>query len=283
MAGGSMKEIRHRIKSVESTRQITKAMELVASSKLRKARERVESSRPMFELIYSTMSELITRNSGIQSVYTESKPIKHSGFIVIAGDRGLAGGYNSNLLKYAGQLMQGKNVKLIPIGRKVEEYFSRRDVTIIKHPYRMVEDLGVSEAFKLGEMIAELFAKGEFDELYLVYTNFVSVLNQNPAHIAALPLTVSNEKKNQHSVVLYEPSPESVLSKIVPQYLGGLIYGAVSESFVSEQGARRTAMEAANKNADEMIESLNLKYNRARQTAITQEITEIVAGAQALE
>ena len=285
MAGANTKDIKRRIKSVESTMQITKAMELVASSKLRKAKERVETARPFFTMLYDTMRDAAISNRDFSSAYVAKWEVKKSAFVVIAGDRGLAGGYNANVLKYATQLMEGKNALVIPIGKKVGEYFSRRGYELHTEKYHEAEGLYLEDAYDIAQMLTAMYRAGKIDEIRIVYTKFVSMLTQTPDDLKALPLNFSEEltEKPAAKETLYDPSMVEVLDVVVPQYVGGLIYGAVTESFASEQGARRTAMEAASDNADTMISDLNLKFNRARQAAITQELTEIVSGANALQ
>lgn len=286
MAGSSMKDIKRRVKSVESTMQITKAMELVASSKLRRAKERVERSRPFYTILYQTLAEIAETNLDFSSVYTQKRPVKNACFIVIAGDRGLAGGYNSNVLKLAESEMAkiDAHCKVVPVGKKALEYFTKREADIVCDTLDAVDEIGMGTSAELARMISQMFIKGEIDELYIVYTNFVSTLSQVPAVLRLLPLiSISKSPKKGKSLTVFEPGPSEAFSQIVPQYLAGVFYGAVCESLASEQGARRTAMEAANDNAKEMIDNLSLSYNRARQAAITQEITEIAAGAQALE
>jgi len=283
MAGASMKDIKLRIKSVESTMQITKAMELVASSKLRRAKERVEKSRPYFEVLHAALSDIAASNAELSSPYIARRPVKKTCYVVIAGDRGLAGGYNANILKAVAAEAEGKEICVLPVGKKALEHYQRRGVERITEQYAEAADVTVSDCFSMAQLLAKGFLAGEYDEIRLAYTNFVSMLSQQPATLRLLPLDVSRPEPGAgpRGLTLYEPSSEEVYDAIVPEYLAGLIYGALCESVASELGARRSAMDAATKNAGEMIDSLSLHYNRARQAAITQEITEIVAGAEA--
>jgi len=278
----SMKDIKLRIHSVESTMQITKAMELVASSKLRRAQEQMAKSRPYFETLHQTLSDIAATNSDFSSVYTQEREVKRVCWIVIAGDRGLAGGYNNNVLKMAAAEMEGKDVTVLPVGKKAVEFFRRRKKPIYSELYYEAADLSVGDCFSMARTLCEGYSKGEFDEIRIAFTTFVSVLTQQATTLKLLPLTVepTDHAEAAKQDILYEPDAESVFNVIVPEYLGGLVYGALCESIASELGARRTAMDSATKNAKEMIEGLNLQYNRARQGAITQEITEIVAGSQ---
>ena len=283
MAGGSMKDIKRRIKSVESTKQITKAMELVASSKLRRAKEKVEQSRPYFNIIRETISDILLHTKITDSPYTVSREVKSSLFIVVAGDRGLAGGYNSNLLKAAVQEMKGKNPKIITVGRKSQEYFVKRGYDVLAKFPHIAENLNFVDAGHIVGYMMDAFDKREIDEAYICYTEFVSSLSQIPRIKKLLPLVAVKEDGVKASQLEYEPSPGAVFRQMVPRYLEGIVYSTIVDAYAAEQGARRTAMESATDNANEMIESLNLQYNRARQAAITQEISEIVGGAEALQ
>ena len=282
MAGASMKDIKLRIKSVESTMQITKAMELVASSKLRKAKERQERCRPYFTGLHQTLENIEKAASDFSSPYQKQRDIKKRCVIVIAGDRGLAGGYNSNVFKSVLPLIEGGNVCVLPIGKRTVEFFIRNQVEILTTEFAEAADVSVADCFTISNLITKGDLDGQFDAVSIVYTQFVSMLTQTPVCDNLLPLkkTDSAAKSGVHSLVLYEPSPSAVYNAIVPNYIAGMIYGAMCESVASELGARRTAMDAASKNASEMIDDLSLRYNRARQGAITQEITEIVAGAE---
>lgn len=280
--GASMKDIKLRIKSVESTMQITKAMELVASSKLRRAKERVEKSRPYFEVLHTALSDIAYSNSEFSSPFLAKRTVKKTCYVVIAGDRGLAGGYNSNVFKEVTAHAGDRPSCYLPIGKKAIEYFTRRSAELVSGRHTLAGEMQISDCFAVAQQLTQGFLKGEYDEIQLAYTNFVSMLSQQPAVMRLLPLNYKPLAKGHapRQLTLYEPSSEAVYNAIVPEYLAGLIYGALCESVASELGARRTAMDAASKNANEMIDALSLHYNRARQAAITQEITEIVAGAE---
>ena len=282
MAGVSMKDIKSRIKSMESTRQITKAMEMVASSKLRGAQDRMIASRPYFEVLYQTMHDIAGANTDFTSPFVQPPRGDKTCYVVIAGDRGLAGGYNSNVLKLAMSLMKDQEAVVLPVGKKATEYFKSHGVPVLNTLYPVAENINAGECFTMANGLCKEYLKGTFDRVVLCYTNFVTMLSQSPASIPVLPLSIVAEEKREarKMLTIYEPSSTSVFDAIVPEYLGGVIYGALRESLCSEQAARRTAMDSATKNADEMIEGLSLQYNRARQGAITQEITEIVAGAE---
>ena len=279
---GSMKDIKLRIKSVESTMQITKAMELVASSKMRRAKERVEHSRPYFETLYESLTKIAAADPRARNPYLRRDDIKRTLLVVIAGDRGLAGGYNANVFKQA-DAAEGP-VTVLPIGKRSAEYFAHHEAELFTPEVLMAADVSVSECFTLSHQITEGFLKGEYDAVKLCYTRFDSMMTQTATTLEVLPLTIepteAQKAEARRSQILYKPSCEEVFGAIIPEYVAGVLYGAVCESVASELAARRTAMDAATKNAGEMIEHLNLYYNRARQAAITQEITEIVAGAE---
>ena len=279
---GSMKDIKLRLKSVESTMQITKAMELVASSKMRRAKERVEHSRPYFETLYESLTKIAAADPRARNPYLRRDDIKRTLLVVIAGDRGLAGGYNANVFKQA-DAAEGP-VTVLPIGKRSAEYFAHHGAGLFTPEVLMAADVSVSECFTLSHQITEGFLKGEYDAVKLCYTRFDSMMTQTATTLEVLPLTIepteAQKAEARRSQILYKPSCEEVFGAIIPEYVAGVLYGAVCESVASELAARRTAMDAATKNAGEMIEHLNLYYNRARQAAITQEITEIVAGAE---
>ena len=279
MAGISTKEIKTRIRSMESTKQITKAMEMVAASKLRRAQTQVANSRPYFETLYATIHEIVRSNRDFSSPYLIPRSGNRVAYVVIAGDRGLAGGYNSNVLKLAYADMEGKDVTVLPLGKKAVDFFRARKMPILTEQYMEAEDVTVGDCFSIAKLLCNQFLAGEFDELRIGYTNFVSILSQTPATLQILPLPRQDVSGTASNQILYEPDSGEVFDAIIPEYVGGMLYGALCESRASEQAARRTAMDAATSNADEMIADLSLKFNRARQAAITQEITEIVAGS----
>ena len=268
MAGASINDIKSRIKSVEGTMQITKAMELVATSKLRHAKSRAEGVRPYLAVLREAISNLGEVSYGT----ADGKTL----VITVAGDRGLAGGYNSNIFKLL-LSHTGEGIIHFPIGKKAIDYASRKNLDLIAASSITAADLSVGESLKLGDTIAGLIKGGEVSEIKIIYTKFVSMLTQTPVCEKIYP--ISNDGACDP---LIESEPEEILAKILPQYIGGFIYGAVSESVASECASRRSAMNSANKNAEEMIGTLTLQFNRARQAVITQEITEIVSGAEAL-
>jgi len=283
MAGASMKDIKLRIKSVESTMQITKAMELVASSKLRKAKERQERSRPYFTEMRNTLASIESSTRDFSSPYQKQREVNKRCLIMIAGDRGLAGGYNSNIIKAVTEKMRGDiPTCILPIGKRAVDFCTRKGIEIVTSEFAEAGTISITDCFAISNLVTQGYLSRQFDEVSIIYTQFVSMLTQTPKTESLLPLKAEGGQKREdlRTLVLYEPSPEEVYDAIVPGYIAGMIYGAMCESVASEQGARRTAMDAASKNAAEMIEDLSLRYNRARQGAITQEITEIVAGAE---
>ncbi len=279
MAGVSSKEIKNRIRSMESTKQITKAMEMVASSKLRRAQNQVLNARPYFQTLYAAIGDIVAADREQDCAYMQPNGSQKTCFVVIGGDRGLAGGYNSNIFKLCYGQMEGKAVTVLPIGRKTAEFFKARGVELLTESYCHAESLSAGDCFSIAKTLCKAFLAGQYGSIHIGYTDFVSVLTQTPVTRQLLPLVPPEERSGSGVDILYEPDSQTVLDTIIPEYVGGVLYGALCESRASEQAARRTAMDAATQNAEEMIEDLSLKFNRARQAAITQEITEIVAGA----
>lgn len=281
----SMKDIKRRIRSISSTKQITKAMELVASAKLRKARQKLEMTRPYYQTLVRSIREILSSTTGIRHPLLEKREVKNKAFIVITGDRGLAGGYNSNVIKLAeSQIDDKERAVILAVGLKGRDYFKRRDYNIVGEFLNISEEPQFIDASSIGSLAIELYKDGKVDEVNLVYTRFKSAMSQEPTILKLLPVeNIEEEDKGPRTLIEYEPSPEVVLDYLIPKYIHSAIYGALIESSASEQGARRTAMESATDNAEEMIEDLALKYNRARQASITQEISEIVGGAEALK
>ena len=281
MSGASMKQIKTRIKSVESTRQITKAMELVATSKLRKAKQRVENARPYHEVLLEAISGLQAGAAESPTVFAQEREVKKTCYVVIAGDRGLAGGYNANLFRMVKRMTEGTDFCVLPIGKKSLEHFSRLGCELVSTYFGVTGTVGIGDCMQMAKLLCEGFAEERFDRVVVAYTKFQSMLSQVPVCDALLPITL-REGETRYSGALVEGEAEELVKKIVPQYVSGILYSTLCEAAASEHGARRTAMNAANKNAGEIIDNLVLHYNRARQAVITQEITEIVSGAEAL-
>ena len=279
MAGVSTKEIKTRIRSMESTRQITRAMEMVASAKLRKAQTQAMNCRPYFETLYAMMWDIVNHDREFSSPYLIKRPGNKAAFIVISGDRGLAGGYNSNVLKLLAAQTEGKESTILPMGKKGADYFKAHRIPVLTENYTQAETVKIGDCYSVAKTLCKAYLQGEYDAVYVVYTEFCSVLSQEAKCLQLLPLERQPAQKGCAKEMLYEPDSETVFAAIVPEYLGGVLYGALCESRASEQAARRTAMDAATQNAQEMIDGLSLQFNRARQAAITQEITEIIAGS----
>lgn len=274
----SMKLIKNRIKSVEGTKQITKAMELVATSKLRRAKEDMERIKPYFTTLKTAAEQILANNTEFSSPFCTGDDEKPTCHVVIAGDRGMAGGYNANLFR---SLKVKEGDYILPIGKKVVEYFAKQNVNILSYDYAVVGEVTSSDCMQIAYLIANDYKSGKFGTVDVAYTKFVNVLSFVPEEEKLLPFVPSGTTKPQkRALTIYEPSVDAVFSQLIPQYISGIIYGAVTNSLASELSARRNAMQSANKNADDMISDLTLRYNRARQGAITQEITEIVAGAE---
>ncbi|MCQ2432683.1 MAG: ATP synthase F1 subunit gamma [Clostridia bacterium] len=287
-----MKSIKNRIKSVESTMSITKAMELVATSKLRKAKAHEEAVKPFFRLLEATIADII-RSGSEKNIYIHNPAAvpktDATCYVVIAGDRGLAGGYNNNLFRMVReQIKDGDYV--IPVGKKSIDYYAKQPYGSLTKEFSLTAEVSVPEAVEISSILCSGYLEGKFSHVVIAFTNFVSMLAQEPELKTLLPLdkekllaeSQTDETGDEKKILpdtIYEPSPEAVLSRIIPQYISGMVYGAVCEAQASEFAARRSSMSAANKNAGEMIDNLTLYYNRARQAMITQEITEIVAGS----
>ncbi len=276
----SMNDIKARMKSVESTMQITKAMELVATSKLRRAKENVERTRPFYRILRDAIDAISASAMETELPWFTNGAGGRTLYIVFAGDRGLAGGYNSNIFKLTEELRGDGEFTVLPIGKKALEYARHRNYDIYSESFEYAQDAGVGSLMTLGRLVAEDFASGKFDKVVCVYTEFVSMMTQRCKSEVLLPL--ERHSDDASTEMESDCDGEEMLLEIIPSYIGGVLYSALCESLASESGARRAAMNSANKNASEMIDNLMLTYNRARQAVITQEITEIVSGAEAL-
>jgi F-type H+-transporting ATPase subunit gamma len=283
----SMRAIKRRIRSISSTQQITRAMNLVAASKLTRAKAQLESIRPFYNETRRVVGDVVRNLTSRDNQYLVQRQVNHTGVIVITGDRGLCGGYNVNVSKRAMELIEEKgNEQLIPVGSNARDYFRRRKKNIIRTYQGISEAPYYEDASEIGGMASELFNSGEVDEVYLVYTEFVTTLTHTPKAIKLLPIEPEAEPESEDrgaAGMSFEPNEAAFLDYVIPKYLSTLIYGAMVESAACEQGARMASMDNATKNSTELINRLSLQYNRARQDAITQELTEIVSGANALE
>lgn len=279
----SMRDIKRRIKSVKSTQQITKAMKMVAAAKLRRAQERVIQARPFAKELSETLGRLVAVAKDAAHPLLEVREPKSIGYVVITADRGLAGGYNANLIRKANtEIKELGEVSLVTVGRKSRDFFRRIGRPIKSEFVGLGEDIDFSTAKEIANTVMNLYISGEFDEVYLVYTEFVTALTQKPTTVKLLPVQTPEQSGPQLDYI-YEPSPEAVLNVLLPKYVETTLFRALLESKASEHGARMTAMGSATENAKEMIDKLTLSFNRARQAAITREISEIVGGAAALD
>ena len=283
-----MRDIKRRKESVASTGQITKAMKLVSTVKLQKAKSRAESNKPYFTLLYDTMCSILARSEGITHRYLTPGESKRKAVIAITSNRGLAGGYNNNIVKEIAAAFRPEDTDVYALGKKGLEGLSRKGFTIVTDYSEVMNDPLYSDAIHIGKNILASYEKGEIGEIYLAYTSFKNTVVQEPKLLKLLPIDVDEIMKDSNVVIdkttpmNYEPEAEDALDMIIPKYMNNILYGAFVEAIASENGARMQAMDSATKNADDMIADLSLKYNRARQSSITQELTEIIAGAEAI-
>ena len=283
----SMKDIKRRKGSIQSTQQITKAMKLVSTVKLQKAKGRAEQTNPYFNYMYQTVSSMLAKSGNINHPYLKSGDSAKKAVVVITSNRGLAGGYNSNIVKLiTGSGLPKEDLEIYAIGNKGREALERRGYHIKLDDSEIMESPTYEDAAALCKQILTSFTNGEIGEIYLAYTHFKNTVSHEPKLIKLLPVEIDPERevKEDGAQVLmnYEPNEEEALDMIIPKYVTSLFYGALVEAVASENGARMQAMDSATSNAEEMISDLTLKYNRARQGAITQELTEIIAGASAI-
>ncbi len=286
----SMRDIKRRKSSIQSTQQITKAMKLVSTVKLQRTKQRAEQSKTYFEAMYKTVTSMLSKTGGLNHPYLKASTSEKKAVIVITSNRGLAGGYNSNVTKLItkGEFKK-EDLVLYTIGKKGNETFRRMGYNIAWDNTEMIEEPKYDDAMKLSKEILTGFSNGEFGEIYLAYTAFKNTISHEPTLIKLLPYEVdenednSDKQENDDNVLMnFEPEDEEALNMINPKYVTSLIFVGMVEAAASENGARMQAMDSATSNAEEMISSLSLMYNRARQGSITQELTEIVAGANAI-
>lgn len=295
----SMRDIKRRRSSIQSTQQITKAMKLISTVKLQKAKQGAENSKPYFECMLKTVSSMLKKAGDIDHPYLKGKEGGKTAIVVVTSNRGLAGGYNSNIVKMidAGGIKK-ENAILYTIGRKGADLLKRRGYEIAEDYSDIIEAPMYSDAQMISRQLLTDFAAGEISEIYIAYTKFKNTVVHVPMFTKLLPMDApEEEEKEQETAVAdgepedrldkltlmnFEPEEEEALGLIVPKYITSILYGAFAEAVASENGARMTAMDSATNNAEEMINDLGLKYNRARQSSITQELTEIIAGANAV-
>jgi len=279
----SIRDIKNRIKSTNSTKQITKAMNLVSTAKLKRARDRVEGVRPYFSLLRDVVSEILESSGGIQNPYFETREPKNTLVVVVTADRGQCGGYNTNSIKKALSIETQNQISVITLGTKAKDYFRKRNFDIKASFIHISESVNMKNTKQVANKAMELFKNKEVDEVYLVYNRFISTIAFEPTAIKLLPMTAPTREglRVVKAEPLYEPSPEAALDTLIPQYITGTLYGALLEASASEQSSRMNAMGNATDNATKMIDDLTLFFNRARQASITSEISEIVSGAEA--
>lgn len=287
MASG--KEIRSKIKSVQNTQKITRAMEMVAASKMRRAQERMSATRPYADRMRNVIQHLAHAHAEYKHAYMIDREIKRVGIIVISTDRGLCGGLNINMFKTALQAMnewrkQKIEIELCVIGQKAQSFFARSGGRILAQATQLGDAPRLTDIIGTVRVMLDAYEKGELDRIYLLYNRFVSTMSQEPRIEQLLPISVAepNEKLKHHWDYIYEPNAEAVLEQLLVRYVESLVYQGVVENVACEMSARMVAMKAASDNAGSLIDELQLAYNKARQAAITQELSEIVAGAAAV-
>lgn len=277
-----MKDIKRRINSISSIRQITNAMELVSTSKMRKTRIKLEKTRPYYSTVVNNISELLSVTKGVRTPLYTPREVKKKLHIIISSDRGLAGGYSGNVIKFALDSIDKENDLIITIGSKAYDFFKKRDYNIFKK-YAMNEDVEFGDAKLIADIAINEYKQENVDSISVYYTEFKSAMVQKPSCLKLLPADTMVSNDNLGSEVIeFEPSPEYMLDFLIEEFVKISIYGALIESSASEQAARMQSMKNATESADEMIEELDMHFNRARQASITQELTEIVSGAEAL-
>ncbi len=281
----SMRDIKRRKQSISSTQQITKAMKLVSTVKLQKAKTRAEATDPYFNYMYKTVSSILAKSGNINHPFLTAGESAKKAVVVITSNRGLAGGYNSNVVKLVtGADWDKEDVEIYAIGGKGVEALAHRGYHIAEDASGIMENPTYPDASAMCRKVLDAFTNGEVGEIYLAYTHFKNTVSHEPQLIKLLPVEIDTENLETEPDVLmnYEPNEEEALNMIIPKYVTSLFYGALVEAVASENGARMQAMDSATSNAEEMISDLTLKYNRARQGSITQELTEIIAGANAI-
>ena len=284
----SMREIKRRKATIESTGQITQAMKLVSTAKLQKAKGRVEASKPYFQYMYEAVTSILAKSENMEHPYLQSGESKKKAVIVVTSNRGLAGGYNNNVVKLItkGEFSK-EDVVVYAVGRKGRDSLRRYGYHIKEDYSDVMNGPMFSDAAQIGRAVLDAFSNKEVGEIYIAYTVFKNTITQIPTLMRLLPVAIEENtytKEPENTALMnYEPEAEEALNEIIPKYVNSLIYGALCEAIASENGARMQAMDSASNNAEEMIADLALKYNRARQASITQELTEIVAGASAIE
>lgn len=283
----SMRDIKRRKESIQSTGQITKAMKLVSTVKLQKAKTAAEGSKPFFDMMYATVKSILLRSSNVQHRYLQqAEGDSRKGVIVISANRGLAGGYNSNVIKQVTESgLPKEDVLIYNIGTKGRDAFDRMGYEIAEDYSDVINAPLYADAISISSKVLEDFETGRIGEIYIAYTSFKNTVVHEPKLLKLLPVDIdlSGEEEPERLIPMnYEPDEEEALDLVIPKYVTSLIYGALKEAVASENGARMQAMDSATSNAEDMMSDLELKFNRARQAAITQELTEIISGANAI-
>ncbi len=281
----SMRDIKRRRASIQSTQQITKAMKLVSTVKLQKSRTKAEASRPYSDMMYATIGSMLRKSGNLDHKYLRPSVSKKKAVIAITSNRGLAGGYNSSIVKLLAGSSETpvEDTWIYAIGRKGRDGLIRKGYKIQRDYSDVINEPMYRDAADLTVELLDEFSRGEIGEIYLAYTSFKNTVVHIPKLIKLLPVEMDLSAEESNTLLMnYEPNEDEVLNAIIPKYMSSLIYGALLEAVASENGARMTAMDSATSNAEEMIDSLSLQYNRARQDSITQELTEIIAGANAI-
>lgn len=281
----SMRSIKRRKGSIESTQQITKAMKLVSTVKLQRAKGRAEKSKSYFECMYATVKSVLAKTGNINHPYLQAGDSTKKAVIVITSNRGLAGGYNSNVIKLITKGDFSKaDTTLYTVGTKGKDYFSHHGYEVVKDYSDVIEEPVYADAMRISEDLLKAFSDGEVGEIYLAYTAFKNTVSHVPTLLKLLPVDTDGleDADEDKALMNFEQDEEEALNLLIPKYVTSLIYGSMVEAVASENGARMQAMDSATSNAEEMIDKLSLQYNRARQGSITQELTEIIAGAEAI-
>ncbi|VAW61623.1 ATP synthase gamma chain [hydrothermal vent metagenome] len=282
------KEIRGKIKSIKNTQKITKAMEMVAASKMRKAQERMQASRPYAEKMRNVIAHLHQAHAEIKHPYMVERELKRVGYIIVTSDRGLCGGLNVNLFKKTINEMKahhdnGVEIDVVPIGRKAVDFFKRHNGNVVAHASQLGDAPRIQELIGSIKVMLDAFTEGKIDALYLISNEFVNTMTQQPTTLQILPVSgTDDEKLKHHWDYIYEPDSKEVLDGLLMRFVESQVYQGVVENIACEMSARMVAMKSATDNANDIIGELETVYNKARQAAITQEISEIVAGASAV-
>jgi F-type H+-transporting ATPase subunit gamma len=286
-----MREIKRRRTSIQSTQQITKAMKLVSTVKLQRARQRAENSKAYFTYMYKTITSMLAKAGNVDHPYVKGSDSKNVAIVTVSSNRGLAGGYNANIVRMVmGSGFDKENVRLYTVGRKGAEGLERKGYRIVADYSDVIEEPTFADAKEIGERLLADFANGEIGEIYVAYTEFKNTVSQVPKLMKLLPVDAEGMQADAEELseldkltpMNFEPEEEEAIALLIPKYMTSILYGAFVEAVASENGARMQAMDSATNNAEEIISDLELKYNRARQGAITQELTEIIAGAEAI-